>query len=249
VFKVFAPMTASVELSVVILCYREGQRVRNIVPKVIDLLEAITPFWEIVLVGNYFENANDETPHVVQELATKDPRIVAVAQPKLGMMGWDARSGLEKALGRHICLIDGDEQMPWEDIVRVYEKIKKEDLDLVLPRRDKRDDGMGRVLNSFLFNGLTRFLFPGIEIKDINSKPKVFTRDAYEKMSLSSNDWFLDAEIIIQSRRLGFRVGEIPTQFRKARYRKSFVRLGSIIEFIKNLIKERLREFKRTARL
>jgi len=175
--------------------------------------------------------STDETPLVVQELASKDSRLIAVTHVKQGMMGWDARSGLGQAQGLYICLIDGDEQMPWNDILRVFEKIRTEKLDFVLTYREKRNDGFHRWANSRIFNLLTRVLFPGIKARDINSKPKIFTREAFQRMTLVSNDWFLDTEMIIQCRWLGLRVGEVPTKFLKGRYRKSFVRPSAILEF------------------
>jgi len=240
----FMDKQSAIELSVVVLCYQEGRRIRNFLPCIVALLEKNVNSWEVILVGNYIEGFADETPLVVQDLASKDSRLVAVTLVKQGMMGWDARSGLDRAKGRFICLIDGDEQMPWNDIIRIFEKIKTEKLDFVLTRREKRNDGFHRWLNSRTFNLLTRILFPGIQVQDINSKPKIFTREALQCMALASDDWFLDTEMIIQSWRLGLRIGEVPTKFLKGRYRKSFVRPSAILEFLRNLIKARMSGFK-----
>jgi len=50
-----------------------------------------------VLVGNYIEGSDDETPQVVRELAERWPNVSAVVRPKEGMMGWDMRMGLNAA--------------------------------------------------------------------------------------------------------------------------------------------------------
>ena len=239
-------LTTEINLSVVLLCYGAGQHVYGLVDKTIKLMENHVPSWEIILVGNYFEkNQEDNTPDIVKDIASKNIRIKAVVIPKEGMMGWDARTGLSRASGRYICLIDGDEQMPSEDIIRVYQKIRDEGLDLVKPYRIIRYDGLARKMLSFIYNLLFRILFPGFHVRDINSKPKIMTRQAYATMCLESNDWFLDAEMMIKARRLKLRVGEIPTKFYKCEYRQSFVRFGAIFEFVKNLIRYRIREFRR----
>ena len=67
----------------------------------------------------------------VLELAKSNPRIISVVEKKDGMMGWDMRSGLAAATGKYISVIDGDGQMPVEDLARVYQKIKNENYDLV----------------------------------------------------------------------------------------------------------------------
>lgn len=231
------------ELSVVILCYMAGKRIYAFTDKVMALLDKNVPSWEIILVGNYLENSDDETPAIVKDIASKHKNIEAVTLPKKGMMGWDARSGLDRAGGRLLCLIDGDEQMPPEDIIRVYKKITDEDMDLVTTHRTKRYDGIMRSLNSFFYNLVARILFPGINVKDINSKPKILTKIVYNRMSLKSDDWFLDAEIIIKANGLKLKVGEVPTEFRKCSYRKSFVRPSTVFEFIKNILKMRIKGF------
>src|SRR5437763_1627489 len=79
--------------------------------------------------------------------------------------------------------------------------------------RVERGDGLSRRLVSALYNGVFRLLFPGFPVRDVNGKPKLLTRAAYERLSLASDDWFIDAEIMIQARRLGLRVGEVETVF------------------------------------
>lgn len=231
------------EISVVILCYGAGQKIRSFVNKTQKLLDRFIPSWEIILVGNYLPDRNDETPGVVKDIALGNKNVKAVAMPKEGMMGWDARSGLCMATGKYICLIDGDEQMPYRDIVRVYRKIKQDNLDLVKTSRAKRYDGIERVVISYVYNALFNLLFPGINAWDINSKPKILKKEAYDKMNLASKDWFLDAEIMIQARRLRLKVGSIWSKFYRCGYRNSFVKASAIFEFIKNLFVARIREY------
>lgn len=233
------------ELSVVILCYRAGERAYDFTGKVARMLDMFVPSWEMVLVGNYREGADDRTQEVVKDIASRRVNIkyIAVPKPEKGMMGWDARSGLEMASGDYICLIDGDEQMPYRDIVRVYRRIKREELDFVKTYRVIRHDGVFRILISFFYNIIFFVLFPGILYRDVNSKPKIFRREAYKRMDLRSDDWFLDAEIMIQARRLKLKVASIPSKFYKCNYRNSFVKFGTIFEFVRNLLKARIKEF------
>ena len=236
------------EISIIILCYKEGNTIRQFTKRAIDILEANQIYdYELVLVGNYHQNSDDPTPMVVAELAGQNPKILYVAKPKQGMMGWDMRSGLNQADGRYIAVIDGDGQMPVGDLVRVYRKIKAEKLDLVKTYRVERGDNRWRKFLNTIYNLVFRILFPGLNSQDINSKPKIITREAYEKLNLVSDDWFIDAEIMIQARRFNFKIGEIPTSFQKLKSnRKSFVGLSTVIEFIKNLIIFRLEEFKKS---
>ena len=228
----------------VILCYGAGESVCEFVSRIIQVLESSGIFdYELVLVGNYHENSNDRTPEVVRDLASKNPKIRFVARAKEGMMGWDMKSGLEIAQGEYMAVIDGDGQFPVEDVVKVYKKIKSEHLDLVKTYRIHRGDSLWRKCISMIYNVFFHILFPGLNSKDINAKPKICTREAYGKLKLSSDDWFIDAEIMIQARRLSLKIGEVPTVFLGLTGRRSFVRVKTVFEFMKNLIHYRIKEF------
>ena len=150
-------------------------------------------------------------------------------------MGWDMKSGLEAATGRALVVIDGDGQMPCEDVIRVYRKLRDDGMDLAKTFRTQRGDGLYRTTISVVYNIIFNILFPGLKCRDINSKPKIITREVYERMDLKSNGWFIDAEIMIQAGRMNLKIGEVPTVFHQIDYRPSFVKFRSILEFFVNL--------------
>lgn len=230
------------DISVVILCYKAGEEIGAFVDEVRQSLIHRGLTYELVLVANYNANEKDadKTPSIISGIAEHDPNITVVSMVKEGMMGWDLRSGLDAASGKTIAYIDGDGQMPAEDIVRVYDSLVGGDYDCAKTYRVKRGDGRQRGIISFIYNTLLRVLFPRVSIKDANAKPKIFTRQAFQRLRLTSSGWFIDAEIIIQGTYLGFHFVEIPTVFRENMYRKSFVRPTAIFEFLGNLLVFRL---------
>lgn len=234
---------ATLELSIVVLAYRSAETIENFVKSLVYSLEEEKLIWEIILVGNYFEGIRDRTPEMVRKIAAGDSRITAVTEVKKGMMGWDMKTGFQAASGKTLAVIDGDGQMPSGDVIRVYQLMVKDGLDLAKTYRMKRDDGFYRKLISVFYNILFRFLFPGIDAWDMNSKPKIMTREFYEKISLESNGWFIDAEIMILARRLGIKIGETETVFHSMDTRPSFVKPLSILEFLGNLFTFRIKEF------
>jgi glycosyltransferase involved in cell wall biosynthesis len=238
-----APMPPA--LSIVVLCYGAEERVEALVAEIQALARTLLRDWQVVLVGNYFLGSNDCTQHVVRRLALGSPTVTAIAEPKKGMMGWDARMGMAGARGDYICLVDGDGQFPVESIFRCYLTAVKHDLDLAMTYRASRSDGPLRFVLSTVYNAMFRLLFPGLGCRDVNSKPKVIRRSAYERMELRSDDWFVDAEIMLNVRRLGLRFEQIPTVFSKLEGRRSFIRFGTVVEFLVNLARHRVREFRR----
>jgi glycosyltransferase involved in cell wall biosynthesis len=236
------------DLSVVVLCYRSGDAARSCAARIGQVLrEAGIDNYQLVLVGNYVAGSGDTTPGVVRELAAGDPRIVCSAVAKQGMMGWDMRSGLALATGERLAVIDGDGQVLAEDLVRIDRLLREQGLDLAKTYRSRRGDGLKHKLFSLVFNALFHVLFPGFPVRDVNAKPKILTRSAYERLTLQSDDWFIDAEILIQARRLGYRIGEVETNFLGLTGRRSFISMAAVVEFLRNLWRHRIQELRRRA--
>jgi len=232
------------DFSIVVLCYHATNETRHFVQEVISELASVAVSWELILVGNYLQgDTDDTTPEFVREMASLDPRIKTLTGVKRGMMGWDARRGLAAASGNVVAFVDGDGQMPANDLIRVYETLRAGNFDMVKTYRAARNDGLLRRANSIAYNAVYRVLFPGYRVRDVNSKPKGFTRKFLERLTLASDDWFLDAEIMIQARRLNCRLKEIPTIFHEIKGRRSFVRATHIVEFLRNLSTARIKEF------
>lgn len=230
------PATSVPELSVVVLCYRAGYYIKDFVAQLEqELLEANIDF-ELILVANYEAGSQDDTPTIVSQLASNKPRFRVISKEKKGRMGWDMRSGLEGATGSHIAVIDGDGQMPVSDVVKVYHLLLAGNYDLAKTYRSIRHDGFYRKLLSSAYNFLFRVLYmPGYPLHDINSKPKVMTRKAYESFNLVSSDWFTDAEIMIEALRNKLKIGELSTIFYENERRKTLVGYDTVIEFVYNL--------------
>ncbi len=230
-------------LSVVVLAYRSGETLREFVDSLVYLLDREEPEWELVLVANHFSDDGDKTPEIAKQIAQSNVRIKAITRVKKGMMGWDMRSGLEATTGKTLAVIDGDGQMPCEDVVRVYRKLINENLELAKTYRFNRDDGAYRKTISIIYNMVFKFLFPGLMSRDINSKPKVMTREVYRQMDLRSDGWFVDAEIMILARRMRLKIGELGTGFSCLINRPSFIKIVSIFEFLGNLVRFRVMEY------
>lgn len=225
------------ELSVVVLCYKSGETIIPYIEQMEkEFREDGMDNYELVLVGNYFPGTNDKTPEIIRALAEKNPKIVPITLEKKGMLGWDVIMGFWATSGNAIALIDGDGQMPSLDIVRLFRVLKSGEFDLVKTFRKTRMDGVYRRFISGGYNIIFRILFPKASFRDVNSKPKIMTREAYEKMKLSCKGWFIDGEIMLESMRLDLNVAEVPTVFHENEWRGSLVKIWTIFEFLSYLV-------------
>ena len=241
-------IAADPALSVVVLGYHNAPALSAFVARLLASVAPVAANFEVVLVVNDFAGSPDPTQRVAAELAAADPRIRVVARVKEGMMGWDLRSGLEEARGEAVAFIDGDGQMPAEDLARAYQRFRQGDVDLVKMVRVQRGDGLWRRTISAIYNLFFRLLFPGLDCADVNAKPKLLSRSALDRLRLTADGWFIDAELMIQARRLGLRVAELPTDFAPLEGRPSFVRPTAVLAFLRDLLVYRMREPRRRHR-
>ena len=229
----------NIEISIVILCYKAGKEIIKFIESIYSRGNERKIEFEVILVANYWPNENDITPALVNRYAINKNNCLVVSKPKGGMMGWDMRSGLEKANGRVLVVIDGDNQFEPDLVFWVYDKLRTDNLDLCKTYRVDREDGIYRKFISNIFNIFFMLLFPVKKYKkdyrDINSKPKAILSSAYQRMNLKADDWFIDAEIMLRARNLKLKIGSFPISFYKSE-RESFVKPIAIIEFIKNLV-------------
>ncbi len=230
------------DLSIVVLGYKAGEELIPFIKQIEAIFDNQGIRYEIVIVANYWPNTGDATPEIAQNLAQSNPLVKVVTREKQGYMGWDMRTGFEAATGAVIAVIDGDNQFPPDTLLPLYERLIDEQKDLCKTVRISREDGAYRITISKVYNLIFKLFFPGSSFKDVNSKPKLLTRRAYGQLELRNNSWFIDAEIMIQARRYGFKIAELPTPFRK-NTRASFVKVSAILEFCYELVKARILEF------
>jgi glycosyltransferase involved in cell wall biosynthesis len=229
-----------VEFSIAVLCYRAEEEIIPFVENLHKIMSLFRFEWELVLVANFWPGTDDRTPEICRRLAERLPFVRVLAEAKEGAMGWDMRRGLAACSGKYIGVIDGDGQFPVEAIFSCFAKIKSDDFDVVKTYRVQRQDSFYRRFISTVYNLLFHLFFRGSsKLRDVNSKPKIMTRAAYERMTLQSDDWFIDAELILNSVNLNLRVYEIPVEFQSLAKRKSFVKPGAILEFLKHMIEYR----------
>jgi glycosyltransferase involved in cell wall biosynthesis len=229
------------DLSAIVLGYRAGESLLQVVQPLHDLLEQEGLDYELVVVANKWPNANDETPEVARTFAAGKERVVTVIQEKRGGMGWDMRSGFDAAAGDVMVVIDGDAQNPVADVVKLYRLMRERNADVGKGRRVARHDGPYRRLVSLVYNLAFQLLFRTRGVWDVNGKPKGLTRKAYAVLQPRSDDWFIDAEIVLGARERGLEIVELPVTFFRNNERASFVKPGAIVEFARHMLRRRFR--------
>lgn len=224
-------------LSVVVPFYNEAENIERVINGLVNHLEEASIDYELVLVNN---GSRDETPHLLENLAQGKPeRMKVVHVPVNQGYGWGIINGLKLANGEFIGYMCGDAQIKPEDVSRVFNCLKNGDYDLVKVRRATRKDGMIRRVLSTAYNLLFLVAF-NVRTLDVNGSPKILRRESLAIMSPEAKDWFIDAEIMIKSKYLNLKIGEVPVEFLRREKNRSHVGFTTILEFAGNMLNYKL---------
>jgi len=159
--------------------------------------------WEIIIVD---DGSIDRTAQIADRLAGEDPHIrVFHHNPNLGYAE-ALKTGFTNARHRLIFYTDSDNQFDVKELANILPLI--EDCDIVNGFRIYRFDPLTRLVLSWGFNLLVRVVFR-IKVRDIDCAFKLFRREVFDKVTIESKKFFVDAEILAKAQYRGFRMKEI----------------------------------------
>lgn len=228
------------KFTIVLPFYNEQDIAKNVIRSLVREARRNNLAMKFVLVDN---GSTDNTGKIIKDLVAKFSELKSITIRKNQGYGYGIRRGLAIAKGDYIGYMWGDGQILPKDLFRVAKILLKNlKLDICKATRIKRNDGTIRNIVSLFYNFLFSLIF-SLKIRDINGTPKIFKRSSYNQLHLTSNDWFLDAELIIKAHKLNLKKEEIPIIFHTRKQGSSNVKFMTIFEFLKNLLIFRFKEF------
>lgn len=180
---------SSIEHSVVIPVLNEEGNVRELVERLVPVLEGTGKPFEIVFID---DGSRDQTPLIVRALASRDPRIKLVRFARNYGQEAAVQAGILRASGAWIIQMDGDLQNPPEELGKLLDK-RDEGFEVVYGVRQKRKDPLHRVVASRLLVLVMSNLL-GIELpEDVTTFRVIEARTAKLIASLPERKKFFSA--------------------------------------------------------
>jgi glycosyltransferase involved in cell wall biosynthesis len=222
-------------LSIVLPFYNEEACVTQVIADLDTALKSAGFVYEIVAVQN---GSHDRTGKILDQLAAAYPALRVVVVPVNRGFGYGLIQGMAASTGEVVGFMPGDGQIDPAVVAPLLRKMEESGAEVAQGRRITRGDGWLRWFVSKSFNLLVALLFT-LPTRDINGHPKLMRRRCYETLDLRSADSFLDAEILLKGQRLGARFCQLDLDFRRRETGHSSVRIGTCVEFVRNLLKAR----------
>jgi glycosyltransferase involved in cell wall biosynthesis len=164
---------------------------------------------EVVVVD---DGSTDRTPALADGLAAAYADVKAVHHERNYKLGRTLRTGFAAATKDLLFYTDADLPIDFRDIHRGVELLLRDGADVVAGYRLERGDSWRRGIYSVVYNRLVNALF-GLGVKDVNFSYKLFTKEAFRKLKLTSEGSFIDAEMLARAKLAGMRVAQIGVHY------------------------------------
>jgi glycosyltransferase involved in cell wall biosynthesis len=155
------------------------------------------------------DGSTDRTPELADALAAADSRVRVHHQPNRGY-GGALRAGFDHARGELISFSDGDLQFDLREMELLLTRLAdtKRPVDVVIGWRRKRRDPPHRIFIAKTYNAIVSALF-GLRVRDIDCAMKLFRREVFDGLRLTTDSPFLSAELLIKLRARGERMAQV----------------------------------------
>jgi len=189
-------------ISVFFPCYNEQDNVARTVERALDVLEKLNADFEVIIVD---DGSMDNTGRIADEIARRNSRVRVVHHhPNLGY-GAALRSGFKAATKELVFYTDGDGQFDISEMPSLLPLM--DETDIISCYRLNRQDNLVRRMNGWCWTKLVCLLF-GMKIRDIDCAFKLYKREIFDHIELSSTGALINAEILARAARRGYRITE-----------------------------------------
>lgn len=138
-------MSSSIEISVVIPVFRSREMLSELCTRLCAALTELSPAFEIVFVDDASEDGSWEE---LLRLQQNEPRIKLVQLMKNSGQQRAVLCGLRHSKGKYVVTMDDDLQQRPEEIKLLYDKLRSEDLDVVVGRYVQKKHGLLRAMGT-----------------------------------------------------------------------------------------------------
>jgi len=198
-----APAATECELSIVLPCLNEADTVGACVVKALETMKNLRIAGEVVVVDN---GSDDGSAEVARRAGAR-----VVDESRRGY-GNAVRRGVEEARGRLIIMADADASYDLSDLQRFVDRLRAGD-DLVMGSRlhEGIEPGAMTMLHHIgnrVFSGVLKLFFRG-RVSDPHCGMRAFTKDAFQRMRLTSGGMELASEMVIKGMLAGMRISDV----------------------------------------
>lgn len=185
-------------------CYNDQETIAQVVEKALKVLGELTDDYEVIVVD---DGSTDESPRIVDELASRYPQVKVVHHGRNRGYGAAIRTGIAQSGKEWIFYTDGDGQYDVEQLRLLYER--RDGADVVNGYKVCRNDPWYRKFLGSAYNLAVRTLFR-LPIRDVDCDFRLLRGDIARSLQLRSSGGAICVEMIRALKEAGCRFEEVP---------------------------------------
>jgi glycosyltransferase involved in cell wall biosynthesis len=190
---------SDIRLSVFFPAYYDEGNIAKVVESAVNVLEELKlKDYEVIVIE---DGSPDRTGEVADEMAAKYPKVRVIHHEKNMGYGATLKDGFTSAKLDYVFYTDGDNQFDLNELKRFVALVPF--ADMIVGYRKKKQYSLYRKFTSLSYNYLLKLIF-GLDYWDIDCAFKLFKRDLFDKIVINSVDAFIDAEIMLKAKLLGY---------------------------------------------
>ncbi|KPL20362.1 MAG: cell wall biosynthesis glycosyltransferase [Phycisphaerae bacterium SM1_79] len=194
----------NISISVFFPCYNEQENIGRTVEQTLAVLKSLKADFEVIIID---DGSCDRTGQVADEMARRDNRVKVVHHPRNLGYGAALQSGFKAATKELVFYTDGDGQFDINEMPPLLPLM--EQYDIVSCYRLNRQESSVRRINGWCWTKLVCLLF-GLKIRDVDCAFKLYKREIFDNIKLSSTGALIDAEVLARAARKGYRITQRP---------------------------------------
>jgi glycosyltransferase involved in cell wall biosynthesis len=228
----------SVEVSAVFPAYNEVDYLEPAVEKTAQTLEEFTRSFELIIAE---DGSTDGTAERSEELAKKYSFVQHIHGEKRLGRGTALNNAFRQSSGRILVYMDVDLATNIEQLRSLVKAVEEEGFDFAVGSRllseSKVERSRTRQIASKSYNFLVRAML-GSKLRDHQCGFKAFKREALMQLldEVVARHWFWDTELLVRAARKGYKIKEIPVEWKGPRETKvrllkdSFSMAGQVVK-------------------
>ncbi len=197
-------------ISVVIPGYNEEANIKATVVKCLEALRKLTDRYEVVIVNDC---STDRMPEIADRLAREFPEITVIHNPINLHVGISVMIGMKAAKNELVVHNAMDCPFDLADLANALPLFPEHDV-VIVSRLNRSAHSLWRKITSLTHYWMVRILFRA-PFSDMNFV-QVYKREVLQTVKVKGKSpAFVTPELLIRSKRLGFKIGEIKAIFHR----------------------------------
>jgi len=210
-------------ISIIIPVFNEESCLKKNFYKIYKFLNKNFSSFEIILI----ESGSTDKSNLLCAKFSRLKYIKLLIQKKRQGFGSAIKLAIKNISGEFFCVVPIDLCFNLE----ILNILNKKKFDLLTTYRDKDNRSSFRLVQSVIYNAYIKFIF-GLNVKSVNSVPKIYKSKLIKNKKLYSLGWTIDAELLYHYQKKDNKHEELPINLIQRKFGNSKVKYIDIVNII-----------------